>query len=248
MLRLNGPQAALESLMRWRPRSLAIRVASILATNLIASSDIPLLQRCLTEAHVPSPWDLFLRIRISAAEKMTALIGFAHLLLPISPFDAQQVFELAIDIASEINEEAIHEIKVLSSIAQHANRSMTSDGRRSVACSLAQVISDAGIRLDGNEHFPWEAAAQTLATLDTPIALAATSRWEDADLVHRETMLPSVIFTALASHALMATHVAACSPLLDDLQVSSIEQIVEEALCQQVSCNAMELRTLMRCS
>ena len=59
ILRIAGPQHAVDRLRRWRPRSIALRVASILSCKLITSGEADLVERCITEAHIPTPWDLF---------------------------------------------------------------------------------------------------------------------------------------------------------------------------------------------
>lgn len=60
MLRIAGPRAAVESLMRWTPRPIALRIASILSFKLIISGETNLLRDCITQGLVVSPWDIFL--------------------------------------------------------------------------------------------------------------------------------------------------------------------------------------------
>lgn len=93
--------------------------------------------------------------RTSAEEKITALVRLARLLTPISRADAETIFNDAIAVSGEVNAEAIHEIKLFAPLAERATHVMESDRRRAVACNLASIVSDASIRLDGQENFPW---------------------------------------------------------------------------------------------
>ena len=47
LLRVAGPKQGVDSLMRWRPRDLVLRVAIILASKLITSGEASLVERCL---------------------------------------------------------------------------------------------------------------------------------------------------------------------------------------------------------
>jgi hypothetical protein len=69
VLRIAGPRRAVESVLRWRPRSMALRVASILSLKLIISGETALVEHCITEARIPTPWDLFLLTRSRSLEK-----------------------------------------------------------------------------------------------------------------------------------------------------------------------------------
>ncbi|MDE3042262.1 MAG: ATP-binding protein [Nitrospirota bacterium] len=60
VLRIVGPRPAVESVLRWSPRSIALRVASILSFKLITSGETDFVERCLTEAEIATPWNLFL--------------------------------------------------------------------------------------------------------------------------------------------------------------------------------------------
>jgi hypothetical protein len=172
-------------------------------------------------------------MKTSAEDKLTALIRFTRLLLPISYADAESLFNEAVEVAGEVNAEAVHEIALFAPLAEHAVGSMGVDQRRAVARDLAIVIGDAGVRLEGHERFPWAEAAQALTALDVGLALAATARLEDSNIVDCSTFLPAVLETALYRRELSPTQVAALSSLLDRLSVDLIVRIVEEASGQR---------------
>ena len=69
VLRIAGSRRAVQRVFRWRPRTVALRVASILSHKLITSGEAALVERCLTEAKIPTPWDLFLLVPLALAGK-----------------------------------------------------------------------------------------------------------------------------------------------------------------------------------
>jgi hypothetical protein len=172
-------------------------------------------------------------VKTSAEDKLTALIRFARLLLPISYGDAESLFNEAVEVAGEVNVEAVHEIAVFAPLAEHAVSSMDVEERRTVARDLATVVEDAGVRLAGYEHFPWAEAARALTNLDVCLALAATARWEDSGIVDRASFLPPILEAALSRQALSAAQVSGLSALLDQLSVELIIRVVEEASRQK---------------
>ena len=168
-------------------------------------------------------------LKASAEEKVTALVRLARLLLPISFADAAAFFNQAIEVAGEIDEEAIHEISLFAPLATRAVDSMNVNQRRAVASDLAIVVSDTAVRLEGHDHFPWVEVAEALSTLDLSFALAAAGRWEDANIVGRPTFLPPILETGLIRHEISSRQVAALLPLLDKLNKETIGRIVTEA-------------------
>jgi len=167
--------------------------------------------------------------RTSAEEKIEAYVRFTRLLLPISQSDAESFFREAIEVAGEVNEDTIFEISLFKPISQSAVKSMSLDERREVACDLATITSDAGIRLDGHDHFPWEDSAEALATIDLSLAFAATAKWDDLNIVKKDKFLPPILETALKKQEMNPVQVAALSFLFDQFDEELIFQIVDEA-------------------
>jgi hypothetical protein len=168
-------------------------------------------------------------LKAAAEEKVTALVLLARLLLPISFEDASACFNEAIEVAGEIDEEAIHEISLFAPLATRAVDSMNLNQRRAAASDLAIVVSDTAVRLVGHDHFPWAEVAEALATLDLPFALAAVGRWDDANIVGWPTFLPPLLETGLVRHEIPSQQVVALLPLLDKLSNELIGHMVTEA-------------------
>jgi len=170
--------------------------------------------------------------KASSEEKIEALVRFARLLMFLSPSDAKAVFTDAITVAGEVNAEAVHELKLFAPLAQRAIQESEPEGRRGVAHNFAIVASDAAVRLEGQEHFPWPEIAATLAALDIGFALASAARWEDAGIVRRSDLLPIVLETGLREKTLHPRHICSLLSLLDETTEELIEAIVSEARAQ----------------
>ena len=175
--------------------------------------------------------------KTSSEEKINSLILFARLLLPISYTDAESIFNDAIDVASEINADAIHEIALLEPLSKRAMDGMSAEERRMVAHKLAIVVSDASLRLSGQEHFPWSESAQALASLDPNLALAAIARWEDMGFVDRDDFLPAVLEVSFLHNDMTPEQITALSFLFDNFSEDFIGQIADKGVERRDSPN-----------
>lgn len=169
-------------------------------------------------------------MKTSSEDKISTLTTYARLILPFSVADAQSLFNMAIDVAGEVNADSVHELALLEPLAENATSCMSAEEKRAVACDLSIIVGDTAVRLSDNDHFPWEKIARALGTLDIPIALAATARWEDLDIIGREDLLPGILATALEKREIAPEQAAAFSPLVDNLTTNFIGQIIEGAI------------------
>jgi hypothetical protein len=179
--------------------------------------------------------------RTSAEEKISALIRLARLIVPISYYDAESIFNDAVAVAGEVNAEAIYEIELFAPLVKRAAETMETDRKRAVAHNLAVIVSDAGLRLEGQENFPWGKAAEALTHLDVCVALAAAGRWEDSAIVGRATFLPPILKTALSRRELSGAQIASLSPLLDDLGIELLDRVLAAAKNEAGSTNVKAL-------
>ena len=74
ILRIAGPQSAMDHILKWRPRNLALKVALILSYRLITFGEEHLIERCINKAGISAPWDLFLLIPLALAGKDVDLL------------------------------------------------------------------------------------------------------------------------------------------------------------------------------
>ncbi|GAP13240.1 hypothetical protein LARV_00991 [Longilinea arvoryzae] len=188
--------------------------------------DRSLHSRLLTE--VVSQYQRVKDQRSSAEDKIEAFSNFARFLLPISQDDAEVIFKDAFRVAGEVNIDVIHEISIFKPFSHRAIDKMAAEGRRHVAKDFAVIVCDAGVRLDGYDHFPWKDAAQAIATLDFPFSLAITARWDDENIAHKESLLPAILEAALSLNTVSPTQVSSLSPLLDEIDEELICQVIDK--------------------
>lgn len=69
ILRTSGCQDAITALLRWKPKQIALQVASILSYKLISSGDEDLLEACLDDERIKAPWKIFLLTPLAFTKK-----------------------------------------------------------------------------------------------------------------------------------------------------------------------------------
>lgn len=188
--------------------------------------DLSLHSRLLTE--VVSLYERVKSQRSSAEDKIEAFSNFARFLLPISQDDAEIIFKDAFQIAGEVNLDVIHEISTFKPLSRRAIDKMSAEDRRYVAKDFAVMVCDAGVRLDSYEHFPWKDAAQAIATLDFPLSLAVTARWDDENISHIDSLLPAILEAALSLNTVSPTQVSSFSPLLNEFDEELVCQVIDK--------------------
>lgn len=149
--------------------------------------------------------------RISASEKCSRLVKVARLLRPISPDDAQAVFNHAIEAAAHIDVEAMSQIKLIDRLIKTGHGQFKSSA--GVSRDVAVIIADACVRLDGYDGFPWDAAMSALGRLDGPRALADVVRWDDEGIARLDDMLPELLKAGIEQGWLPLTHAASLACL-----------------------------------
>lgn len=168
------------------------------------------------------------RDRTASEEKSRTLASYAKLLVPISSEDADAIFKNAIEAASELDSEAIDQIKFLARLIERSAPSMVDDAS-SMASLFAEIIHDAGIRLSGVEHFPWSEAFRGLAILDFPTALAASARWDDTDIIGLQHSLPATVATGLDAGCITVQQALSMLQLLTRADEHDLECVLQSA-------------------
>lgn len=164
-------------------------------------------------------------MRIGAEEKSQALIGYARLLLPVSAPDANAVFNHAVEAASGLDREVMAQIRLLDKLIARSAASLSN--ARQAARRVAEVVADAAIRLDGQDHFPWDESMSALARLDTPFALATAARWGDEGLALFRATLPPLLTQAMREKSLTPAQGAAMALFVDGNQSLLVEALAQ---------------------
>ena len=127
-------------------------------------------------------------MRIGADEKSTALVRYARLMKPLSEPDAKEIFNTAVEVASELDDEVMAQIGLFDRLVGRGGGHFRSP--QGTAREISNIVADAAIRLEGREHFPWEQGMAALARLDLPLALANAARWDDEAVASRWETIP----------------------------------------------------------
>lgn len=166
--------------------------------------------------------------RRPAGDRSEALSSYASLLATISPSDADAIFQWSIEVAGELDTEVIDQLRLISQMTMQSHRSVGAGGRV-LATELTEVIQDAAIRIDSDDHFPWSDSIRALAQLDYPTALAAVARWDDSDLVDLHGTLDSALKAGLELEALSAPQAASLAVLLQNIDEEALRQLCDQA-------------------
>ena len=169
------------------------------------------------------------RERTGAMDKSRTLAAFAELLIPISSDDANVVFQTAVEVASELDTDAVHQIRLLEKLIIHGQTAFSED-RRSYASVVAEIVNDAAIRLQDSGDFPWQEAVSSIAHLDVPTALACVARWDDCQVGNLSTTLPTAIAVGLKANFLNSAQAAAVLSLQDRTPSKLLESVIEHAV------------------
>ena len=135
-------------------------------------------------------------LRAASSEKLQAIIHLSRLILPVSRDDAESLFNDAVGIAKEIDQEAFDQIDFVSVLAERACIREQPD-RRTIAADVFAFVSGAAERLSDREGFPWRSAVHALTCVDDATALAAICRWVDDGTVRLDDTLDQFLLTAL---------------------------------------------------
>ncbi len=140
-------------------------------------------------------------LRAASSEKLEAIIHLSRLILPISRYDAESLFNDAVDIAKQIDREAVDQIDFVSVLAAHAQISQDHERRR-IAADIFSFVTGAADRLSIRDEFPWGSAVHALTCVDDKFALASISRWADDGTVSLGRTLNRFLLTALQRDAI----------------------------------------------
>src|SRR6266567_1792106 len=184
-----------------------------------------ILARAITHAGAVSA------VRAPATERAERLIDLARLLSVISPDDAASLFAKATAVLEDVDVEAMFGLEMLEPLAKKATPALDLQARRVAACTAADLTAETWSYLGDYDHFPWEAVARTLTTLDCSVALAAVGRWEDAGVVARNRLLPDLIASGLRSGALDSGLVLPMLPLIDSIDSNILDPIEADLRC-----------------
>lgn len=140
-------------------------------------------------------------LRAASSEKLDAIIHLSRLLLPVSRDDSKSLFNTAVDMAKEIDLEAVDQIAFVSVLAERARIPQHSHIEE-IAADIFAFVSGAAERLSNRDDFPWRSAIHALTCVDDAAALASISRWADDGTVRLGRTLHRFLLTALQRNSI----------------------------------------------
>lgn len=142
ILRTSGHQDAIEMLFRWKPKHIRLRVASILSDSLMASGDENLLEDCLEDDRITSPWNLFLLTPLAITKEQIDLTLLEEAL--------EKLLRLKIINLSKIKNsyrEDDHFADILETVLTACEIVISRGGNREIVVPILEKFSDSGFRL-----------------------------------------------------------------------------------------------------
>lgn len=137
----------------------------------------------------------------SAHEQVTTLMRCARIGDVVDAAAGRRYFELAVEAASEIDEEAIAQLQLLDVFALRAAQDDSALRETGLALIFARYAEECHRRLEGWDHFPWTQVVNGVATLDPVAALATLCRWDQRGIRDfTEEVVPVIHASAKRGH------------------------------------------------
>jgi len=175
-------------------------------------------------------------IKAAASEKIGILLDLSRILLFVDKDEAREVFKIAVDIANDVDVDAMHDVSLFSALSKNAKNHFFSTGTsQQTANQMAEIITEYGTLLKGYDHFPWRDAISAVAILDMAQAISLIGYWEDCDLVAANETLPALMSTGLSEGTINSAQAASLLNFCDDLNGEFLTKLVSAANSQNSS-------------
>lgn len=161
-------------------------------------------------------------LKTAASEKISILLDLSRILLFVDRGEAREVFKMAVDIASDVDVDAIHEVSLFSALAGNAKDHFSQSESRQMAADMAAITTEYGTLLDGYDHFPWGDAMSAISTLDMSKAISLIGYWEDCDLSPASDTISSLISIGIQTGSIKPAQAVSLLNFCDDLNVESL--------------------------
>lgn len=164
-------------------------------------------------------------LKIAANEKISILLDLSRTLLFVDKDEAREVFRIAVDIASDVDVDAMHDVALFSALSKNAKKHFSPTNSQQIASQMAAIITEYGTLLDGYDHFPWSDAISAVAILDMPKAISLIGYWEDCDLVQASETLPALISTGISEGTISSSQATSLLNFCDNLNEELVAKL-----------------------
>ncbi|WHI47212.1 hypothetical protein [Microbulbifer sp. VAAF005] len=168
-------------------------------------------------------------IKAAASEKISILLDLSRILLFADKNEAREIFKIAVDIANDVDADAMHDVSLFSTLSKNAKNHFSTEISQQTANQMAEIITEYGTLLEGYDHFPWGDAISAIAILDMAKAISLIGYWEDCDLVLAKETLPALISTGLSEATISSSQAASILNFCDDMSGELLTKLVSTA-------------------
>ncbi len=174
-------------------------------------------------------------LKTAASEKISILLDLSRILLFVDKDEAREVFKIAVDIANDVDVDAMHDVSLFSALSKNAKNHFSTKISQQIANQMAAIITEYGTLLDGYDHFPWSDAISAVAILDMAKAISLIGYWEDRDLVPASETLPALMSIGISEGTISAAQTASLLNFCDDLNGEFLAKLVSAISTQDAS-------------
>ena len=174
-------------------------------------------------------------LKTAASEKISILLDLSRMLLFVDKDEAREVFKIAVDIANDVDVDAMHDVALFSALSKNAKTHFSPTDSQQIASQMAAIITEYGTLLDGYDHFPWNDAISAVAILDMPKAISLIGYWEDCDLVQASKTLPALMSTGISEGTISSAQAASLLNFCDDLNEGLVAKLASATSAQDAS-------------
>lgn len=174
-------------------------------------------------------------LKTAANEKISILLDLSRILLFVDNDEAREVFKMAVDIANDVDVDAMHDVALFSSLSKNAKNYFSATDLQKIASQMAAIITEYGTLLDGYDHFPWNDGISAVAILDMEKAISLIGYWEDCDLVQASETLHTLMLTGISEGTISSAQAASLLNFCDDLNEEFVAKLVSVTNVQDAS-------------
>jgi len=174
-------------------------------------------------------------LKTAASEKISILLDLSRILLFVDKDEAREVFKIAVDIANDVDVDAMHDVSLFSALSQNAKNHFSKKSSQQIANQMAAIITEYGTLLDGYDHFPWDDAISAVAILDMAKAISLIGYWEECDLVQASETLPALMSTGVSEGTISSAQAVSLLNFCDDLNSEYLTKLVSATSTQGAS-------------
>lgn len=171
-------------------------------------------------------------LKSAANEKIETLLSLSKLLLFIDKEESRALFRMAIDIASDVDVEAMHEVSLFCSLAKSAKDHLSLEESKLLASSISSLTIEYATLLEGYEHFPWRDAIGAVATLNVSACISLIGYCEDYGLSSFDATIPPLLSVGLETKSVSAAQALSLLNFVDQLDDELVEVLISSVEAQ----------------